>query len=213
MATVLSTLSRIIAALVLAFALAACGKGDSDRPVEVVVIGAPGAAFIAGPRLSPAAQLLRNATLEGLVGIDEQGRVIPALADRWIVTDDGQSYIFRLRDGTWSDGSPITADSAAAALRRALTPLRGTALGRDLGDLSQIRVMAGRVIELRLAQPVPDLLQLLAQPELGLAYRGRGNGPMALRRNGDTARLIPIAPEKRGLPAEDGWNGRFRAQP
>ena len=33
--------------------------------------------------------------------------------------NDGKSYIFRLRDGTWPDGSPITGETARAALRRA----------------------------------------------------------------------------------------------
>ena len=46
---------------------------------------------------------MRAATTEGLVGLDAEGQVIPALADRWIVTDDGRSFIFRLRDGTWPE--------------------------------------------------------------------------------------------------------------
>ena len=65
--------------------------GAADRPVEVAVIGPSAAAFVGGPRLPAAAQLLRAATVEGLVGFDDQGRVVPALADRWIVTDDGRS--------------------------------------------------------------------------------------------------------------------------
>ena len=91
-------LSAILAALL----LAGCGPAR-DRIVEVAVIGEAEAPFVTGARLPVAAQLLRSATAEGLVGFDERGRVIPALADRWIVTDDGLSYIFRLRDGTWPD--------------------------------------------------------------------------------------------------------------
>ena len=67
-------------------ALSACG-GDADRPVEAVAIGEPVSPFAAGARLPVAAQLVRSATAEGLVAFDERGRVIPALADRWIVTD------------------------------------------------------------------------------------------------------------------------------
>ncbi|MEQ1496895.1 MAG: ABC transporter substrate-binding protein, partial [Novosphingobium sp.] len=98
------------AALAIVLLLGGCGGGD-DRPVEVAVIGASPAAFATGPRLPYAAQLFRAATTEGLVGFDEQGRVAPALADRWIVTDDGLSFIFRLRDGTWADGNPITGET------------------------------------------------------------------------------------------------------
>ena len=195
--------------LTLALTLAGCSSGR-DEAVAVVAIGDPAALFQQGPRLSQPAQMLRSATTEGLVGFDSQGRVGPALADRWIVTDGGLSYIFRLRDGTWPDGSPITADAARTALQQAIGELRGTALALDLGGIAEIRTMAGRVVELRLSEPVPDLLQLLAQPELGLVWRGRGNGPMRLQRNGRIALLSPIAPENRGLPSEEGWKDRAR---
>ena len=70
--------------------LAGC-FGSDDRPVEVAAIGPSAAAFTTGPRLPAPAQMLRAATFEGLVAFDEQGQVVPALADRWIVTDDGLS--------------------------------------------------------------------------------------------------------------------------
>ena len=70
--------------------------------------------------------------------------------------------------------------------------------------------MAGRVVEVRLSTPVPDLLDLLAQPELGLAWKNRGAGPMILTRKGGVAELAPIPPESLGLPAEEGWNERVR---
>lgn len=199
-------LAFVIAAL---GALSACG-GEADRPVAVAVIGDPGAPFVTGPRLPAAAQLVRSATSEGLVGFDEQGRVIPALADRWIVTDDGLSFIFRLRDGSWADGSPITGDSARTALLRAIAAVRDTPLGLDLGVIADVRAMAGRVIEIRLNQQAPDMLQLLAQSELGLLHRGRGAGPMKLTRDGDAVLLNPIAPEDRGLPPEEDWAERAR---
>jgi peptide/nickel transport system substrate-binding protein/oligopeptide transport system substrate-binding protein len=188
----------------------ACNRRD-DGPVNVSVIGGPDAfAEMRGVRLGPAAQLLRAATVEGLVGFDAEGRVVPALADRWIVTEDGQSYIFRLRNGEWPDGKPITGESTASALRRTIASLRRTALARDLGVISEIRAMAGRVVEVRLSTPIPDLLDLLAQPELGLPWKNRGTGPMTLTRQGGVAELSPIPPEARGLPAEEGWAERVR---
>lgn len=200
-----------------ALLLAACGQSQ-DSAVNVVAIGAVEAPFENGARLSLPAQLVRAATAEGLVGLDAQGRVIPALADRWIVTDDGQSYIFRLREGVWADKSEITAQSARAALRDAVAALRGTALALDFSGVDEIRVMAGRVIEIRLVRPNPDFLQLLAQPEFGLVRRGKGAGAMKLTREGRIAQLSAIAPEVRGLPAIEGWKDahrpvRLRAMP
>lgn len=203
-------LPTLLAAPLLAGALAAC-SGGQDAALSVVVIGTPDAPFAAGARLSEAGGLVRAATAEGLVAFDEQGRVVPALADRWIITDDGLSYIFRLRDGTWPDGSPLTAISARSALREAILAQRDTPLAPDLGGLEDIRVMAGRVIELRLGAPNPDLLQILAQPELGLAHKGKGAGPMRLARAGQVATLTPIPPGARGLPDVEGWSRKVRA--
>jgi oligopeptide transport system substrate-binding protein len=136
--------------------------------------------------------------------------VVPALADRWIVTEDGQSYIFRLRNGVWPDGRRITGEDTARLLRRTLASLKGTALGLDLAPVEEIRAMAGRVVEIRLATPLPDLLDILAQPELGLVWNNKGAGPLSLERHGAVAVLRPLAPETRGLPAEEDWNERVR---
>lgn len=190
--------------------LSGCSS-DSAQTIDLDVIGTEAAPFETGVRLSAAGQLVRAATSEGLVGLDDQGRVVPGLADRWIVTDDGLSYIFRLRDGVWADGTAITGESARTALRQALAALNGTTLGLDLAGISEVRAMAGRVVEVRLARAMPDLLQLLAQPELGLQRKGRGSGPMTLQRERGLALLAPIPPGKLGLPQPSGWQDTVRS--
>lgn len=199
---------RVLTALV-ALSLAGCNSLDNSA-FNVAVVGDNDDPFETGTALDPAGQLVRSATVEGLVAFDEMGRVIPALADRWIVTDDGQSYIFRLRDGDWASGDPISAEAAKTSLDAALKSLEGTPLGLDLSGIEEVRVMAGRVIEIRLARPMPYLLQLLAQPELGLYHRKKGAGPMAMKREGDVARLTPIDPAGLGLPEVGDWNERTR---
>ncbi|MEM1425001.1 MAG: ABC transporter substrate-binding protein, partial [Cyanobacteria bacterium P01_H01_bin.130] len=51
-------------------------------------------------------------TYEGLVTLDPVKReLIPALAEGWEISDDGQRYIFTLRENLrWSDGEPLTSD-------------------------------------------------------------------------------------------------------
>lgn len=188
------------------------GCAEKAAPtVDFDVVGQEADPFDNGTRLNSAAQLVRAATAEGLVTLDEQGRVIPAVADRWIVTDDGLSYIFRLRDGLWRDGTPLTGETARAALLRAIRDLAGTSLGRDLDGVDEVRAMAGRVLEIRLAHPVPDLLQLLAQPEFGLRRSGQGDGPMDLKRQGNLALLTPIPPGVLGLPQSRDWRKTVRS--
>ncbi|WP_295531663.1 ABC transporter substrate-binding protein, partial [Novosphingobium sp. Chol11] len=198
-------------ALLFAFALLAQGCGRSAQgPLPVALIGDRSALQGASIRLPPAGQVLRAATGEGLVGFDKEGRVVPAIAERWIIMDDGASYIFRLRDGIWPDGTAITAETTAAALRKALAALKGTALGLDLMAIAQVRVMATRVIEIDLIAPEPDLLTLLAQPELGLLRAARGSGLMALKRENGQLLLSLIPPEQRGLPPQESFARRSR---
>lgn len=194
------------------FGLAACGSGGDRGPINVAVIGEEEAPFQRGVRLSAAAQHLRAATNEGLVGLDPAGQIIPAIAERWIVTDDGLSYIFRLRDTTWPDGEALTAAEVRLLFRESLRQLDGTSLGLDLAKVTEVRAMTGRVIEVRLSSPMPEFLRLLAQPELGLVQNGSGVGPMTMTRNeeGLIAELNAMPPEMRGLPARDGWEDAAR---
>ena len=192
--------------------LGSCGPSNGGGPVNVAIIGAPESLFQQGVRLSPAAQHLRAASFEGLVALDPGGQVVPALAERWIVTDDGLSYIFRLRDGAWPDGEEISAVDVRRLLRDAIRRLRDTSLGLDLDKVSEIRAMTGRVIEVRLSGPMPDFLRLLAQPELGFVKNGSGSGPMVVSRDDDAmlARLSALPPEARGLPAREDWEALAR---
>ena len=197
--------SRLLPVLAVVALLGACGSKGDGEPLQVAFIGAPGSLFDRGLRLSPPAQQVRAATAEGLVALDADGEVVPALAERWIVTEDGLSYIFRLRNSNWSDGRAIDADEVRDALRRTIRDLSGTTLGLDFAPVFEIRAMTGRVIEIRLSSPMPDFLQLLAQPELGVLHKGAGGGPMALVRKANAAELKLLPPEARGLPTREDW--------
>ncbi len=198
---------RISLPLFAMMALTSCGPSGGSGPVEVAIIGTPDSLFQRGVRLPASAQQLQAATSEGLVALDQTGQVVPAIAERWIVSDDGLSYIFRMRESDWPRGSEITATDVRQQLRDAITRVRGTSLGLDLAAVRDIRAMTGRVVEVRLNAPMPDFLRLLAQPELGFVKSGRGAGPMAMMRikKEASASLLALAPESRGLPAREDW--------
>jgi oligopeptide transport system substrate-binding protein len=205
-------MSRLLGAVLFSLTLASCSPSDGGGPLGVAFIGEPTSLFQQGVRLTPGAQHMRAATYEGLVALDPAGQAVPGLAERWIVTDDGLSYIFRLRDSEWPDGEPVTASDVRVLLREGVQQLRGTALGLDLAKVAEIRAMTERVIEVRLTAPMPDFLRLLAQPELGFVKRGSGAGPMVLARDDEagSARLSALPPETRGLPARENWQALSR---
>jgi oligopeptide transport system substrate-binding protein len=133
----------------------------------------------AGPLSAADALLLENAS-QGLVRFDPRGQIEAGLAERWNVSDDGLSYIFRLQSGKWPSGRKIDARDVARLLNRArressLDPLKDT-----LGAIDDIVAMTDRVIEIRLSAPRPHLLQLLAQPEFTILRDGEGTGPFTL---------------------------------
>src|SRR5215831_9427820 len=45
-----------------------------------------------------------------LVKLDRELKVTADIADKWDISPDDKTYTFHLRDGKFSDGSPITAD-------------------------------------------------------------------------------------------------------
>ncbi|OON90966.1 MAG: ABC transporter substrate-binding protein [Candidatus Epulonipiscium fishelsonii] len=76
------------------------------------------------PQLSAAidsAQIINN-TFEGLVR-EIDGKVVPAIAESWEVSDNQLVYTFHLRDAKWSDGEPVTAQDFVYAWQRGVDPL------------------------------------------------------------------------------------------
>lgn len=172
------------AGLVLAvLLLAGCDRRSDAGPVVVSVIGDPPALTDSsqGPLGTPS-RLLVGSAAQGLVRFDAAGQIEPGIAERWIVIDNGMSYIFRLRDAEWSDGRPVEAGEVVAILRRQIGVRSRNPLRPFLSAIDEIVEMTPQVIEVRLKRPRPDLLKLFAQPELAL-FRARppgGSGPLRI---------------------------------
>jgi ABC-type oligopeptide transport system substrate-binding subunit len=139
--------------------------------------------------LSPPSAYLRKATAQGLVGFDLEGRVVPALGARWITTEDGLSYIFRLQKTRWNDGREVSSNDVALALTARLREMQDSRFASELAVINRVVPMTGKVVEIRLRAPMPNLLELLAQPEFGLMRKGVGSGPMLARKQGNAMRL------------------------
>jgi ABC-type transport system substrate-binding protein len=174
----------------LALALSACGpRIDNDRLRVDIIESQPRPLSVTQLPLPPASAYLRKATAQGLVGFNLEGAVVPALGARWITTDDGRSYIFRLQKTRWNDGKEINSDEVAAALTRRIAELRSGRFAKELAVIDQVVPMTGKVVEIRLNAPMPNLLELLAQPEFGLLRRNVGAGPMLARKRNNRMML------------------------
>ena len=110
--------------------------------------------------------------------------IVPSLAERWEIADDGLRYVFHLREGLeWSDGTPLTAHDVEFGIKRVLDPARpGSSVaiyfvlenGQDyyLGrsgdaDAVGVRALDDRTVEFRLVAPAPYFLSVMNRPDGG----------------------------------------------
>lgn len=196
--------SALLPLLIVAAMLGSCHKAKTGS-IDVTVIGErPALVDPSAGSLSVADALLLGNVAQGLVRFDQRGQIDQGLAERWNVSDDGLSYIFRLQSGTWPSGRKIDARDVARMLNRARRASGLNALKDTVGAIDEIVAMTDRVIEIRLVAPRPNLLQLLAQPEFailrGAADGVEGSGPFA---------IAPGRPEeplhlRRTMPGADG---------
>jgi ABC-type oligopeptide transport system substrate-binding subunit/class 3 adenylate cyclase len=122
--------------------------------------------------------------------------IVPSLAERWEISDDGLRYVFHLRQGlTWSDGEPLTAHDVEYGIKRVLNPdAPGSSVAiyfvlehgqdhylRKTGDpdLIGVRAIDDRTLEFRLAAPAPYFMSVMNRPDGGPQPRH------AIERDGD----------------------------
>lgn len=114
---------------------------------------------------------------EGLVAKDAKATLIPGMAERWDISDDGLKYTFHLRQGTkWSNGDPFTANDFVYAFQRIMNPATAAEYANILfpiknaekvnkGELKLedlgAKAIDDHTLEITLEAPTPYFLELL----------------------------------------------------
>jgi ABC-type oligopeptide transport system substrate-binding subunit/class 3 adenylate cyclase len=110
--------------------------------------------------------------------------IVPSLAERWEISEDGLRYVFHLREGLrWSDGEPLTAHDVEFGIKRVLDPEKpGSSvaiyfvlengqdyyLGRNQdADRIGVRALDDRTVEFRLVAPAPYFMSVMNRPDGG----------------------------------------------
>ncbi len=173
-------LNRLFAGTAIAFALAlsACGGGGGGDDTLTLRRGISAKVDTLDPHRSSAAweNIIIGDMFLGLTQHTADGQVIPAMAESWTTSEDGLIWTFNLRDTTWSDGTPLTAEDFVFALRRIQDPAiasqyssllyiikNAQALNEDRVEPEELGVRAidDRTLEITLEEPAPYLLGLL----------------------------------------------------
>jgi oligopeptide transport system substrate-binding protein len=125
--------------------------------------------------------ILIQQLFSGLVRLNAEHEIVPDVALSWEVLEDGQKYIFYLRDDVrWSDGRPVTAGDFEYAWKRTLAPESGPypaellldiryARAYHEGELADpglvgVRAADDWILIIELEGPSSYFLHLLAQP-------------------------------------------------
>ena len=80
-------------------------------------------------------EVLMN-TMEGLVRLDKDGKVVPGVAESWEKSEDGKTWTFKLRkDSKWSNGDNVTAKDFEYSWKRTLDPATASTYGFIMYDI------------------------------------------------------------------------------
>ncbi|WP_195909428.1 ABC transporter substrate-binding protein [Rhizobium tubonense] len=102
---------------------------------------------------------------EGLVTIDENGKVVPQLAKSWTISPDGLTYTFKLQTGVqFHDGETFDATAAKFALDRARGSDSVNPQKRFFSTIASIDTADAETLVLHLSSPTGSLLYWLGWP-------------------------------------------------
>lgn len=123
---------------------------------------------------SEAAINITSRIMEGLMKRSGKA-IIPGIASRYEVSEDGLTYTFFLRDAVWSDGKPVTANDFAYGWQRALDPKTVSEYAflmyyikngekYNMGQVAQnqlgIKVINEKTLQVVLENPTPYFIDL-----------------------------------------------------
>lgn len=132
--------------------------------------------------------LIASQVLESLVGLDDDGAVVPWLATDWHMSDDGLTWEFTLDpEATFSDGTPVDAAAIRANILHLQDPETASSTGYlAVQQIAEVEVVEPTRVRLHLHRPDAALLESLAQPWVAI------QAPSGLERGQEANCLAPI---------------------
>jgi peptide/nickel transport system substrate-binding protein len=157
-------LLAILSALV-ATTLAACAPAERADQVILGFTLEPTSLDISGTAGQAIPQVLLENVYEGLVRVNDDGAIEPALAERFSVSDDGLTYTFTIRRATFHDGQSLTTDDVVWSLSRLIDDTSTEVLPTQLAQFARVTNVTDDddTVTLTLSERDNDLLYNLSQ--------------------------------------------------
>ncbi len=144
------------------------------------------------------AEILAN-VFETLLGMDEQGNLVPRLCEKWEVLEQGKSFLFTLRSNVLlHDHRKLTAEDIQSSFQEAIrlsseslpaafASIRGISqyLDGSVENVAGIKVRSENQFVIELQEPLPVYPALLTDPRAGIVGDGQesrlvGTGPFQM---------------------------------
>ncbi len=117
---------------------------------------------------------------EGLMKPTPEGDLIPAVAEKYEVSDDQLVYTFTIRDGIkFHNGQPVTAGDVVNSITRCIEPSEAGVLAVEpLSAVEKVTGMDERTVQIRLKEPNTEFLAYLTLAILPAEYDGQDTAPV-----------------------------------
>ncbi|WP_251548906.1 glutathione ABC transporter substrate-binding protein [Neobacillus muris] len=102
---------------------------------------------------------VQSAMLEGLLGSDEEGKIVPQLAEEYSISDDALTYSFKLRQGVkFHDGEDFNAEAVKANFERIMNDDSLRLYSRGFSLITNIEIVSDYEIKVTLKEPYSGML-------------------------------------------------------
>lgn len=105
--------------------------------------------------------MLEN-TYDTLVMFDSTLAIVPGLAESWEASADGLQWTFNLREATWHDGEPVTAQDVKFSIERIKDPAIASPRAGNFAVVASVEAPDDRTVIMNLTEPFTPLLAYLA---------------------------------------------------
>ena len=164
------TLVTVLLILAMAMAFTACGDSEEkekegDKSVKADTENSIIYASNDYTRINPAIDEHGEINLllfDGLMGHDEHNKVVPALAEKYDLDEETNTYTFKLRKGVkWHDGNKLTAEDVKFTIDAIMDPDNESEIASNYEDVEKIDVKDDRTISFKLKDPNVAFLEYM----------------------------------------------------
>ena len=116
---------------------------------------------------------------EGLMKPTPEGDLIPAVAEKYEISDDQLTYTFTIRDGIkFHNGDPVTAEDVGESLARCKNGGDGIFEVEAFSNIQHMETADSRSISITLGEPDSEFLSYLTAAVLPADYDGQDTAPV-----------------------------------